>query len=394
MHAALSLVATLFGVAVLFVAQDANFLAAVQVIVYAGAIVVLFLFVIMLLGVDQADDLAPSRSSASASPAVVLGVVLLGARLLFIVVPPRATGHRAPPRRTAASRRVNGQQRRAQLGGSLFTDYLLAVRDHLGAARDRRGRRGRRSPSGREPTSDRVDADDPADDARRATLAVEERSAVIARQLDRPTGTWCSPPCSSRIGAVGLLVRRNPLVMFMCVELMLNAVNLTFVPSPTSSTTSAARSIVFFVLVVAAAEVVVGLGIIVAIFRRRRRRHRRRHRPARRAERVSAVISSTSSGSIPALPLRRRSASCCSFGRRIGEPMAGWLATGVMVGCRSSRPSSMFFGLLQHARRASAPRRSTLFTWIPAGGFHVDIGFLRRPAVDHDGACSSPASAR
>ena len=57
-HAALSLVATLFGIAVLFVAQEAHFLAAVQVIVYAGAIVVLFLFVIMLLGVDQAEDLA------------------------------------------------------------------------------------------------------------------------------------------------------------------------------------------------------------------------------------------------------------------------------------------------------------------------------------------------
>jgi NADH-quinone oxidoreductase subunit J len=56
-HAALSLVATLFGVAVLFVAQEANFLAAVQVIVYAGAIVVLFLFVIMFLGVDQAENL-------------------------------------------------------------------------------------------------------------------------------------------------------------------------------------------------------------------------------------------------------------------------------------------------------------------------------------------------
>ena len=56
-HAALSLVLTLFGVAVHFVALEAHFLAAVQVIVYAGAIVVLFLFVIMLLGVDQAEDL-------------------------------------------------------------------------------------------------------------------------------------------------------------------------------------------------------------------------------------------------------------------------------------------------------------------------------------------------
>ncbi len=57
-HCALSLVASFFGVAVLFVDLDAHFLAAVQVIVYAGAIVVLFLFVIMLLGVDKADDLA------------------------------------------------------------------------------------------------------------------------------------------------------------------------------------------------------------------------------------------------------------------------------------------------------------------------------------------------
>src|SRR6266513_2145577 len=56
-HAALMLVLTLFGVAILFVAQQAHFLAVVQVIVYAGAIVVLFLFVIMLLGVDQAENL-------------------------------------------------------------------------------------------------------------------------------------------------------------------------------------------------------------------------------------------------------------------------------------------------------------------------------------------------
>jgi NADH-quinone oxidoreductase subunit J len=56
-HAALSLVLTLFGIAVHFVALEAHFLAAVQVIVYAGAIVVLFLFVIMLLGVDKAEDL-------------------------------------------------------------------------------------------------------------------------------------------------------------------------------------------------------------------------------------------------------------------------------------------------------------------------------------------------
>ncbi|MBM3673496.1 MAG: NADH-quinone oxidoreductase subunit NuoK [Actinobacteria bacterium] len=72
------------------------------------------------------------------------------------------------------------------------------------------------------------------------------------------------------IGAVGLLVRRNVLVMFMCVELMLNAVNVTFVAFSKTLNDISGQAIVFFVLVVAAAEVAVGLAIIVAIFRRRR----------------------------------------------------------------------------------------------------------------------------
>jgi NADH-quinone oxidoreductase subunit K len=71
------------------------------------------------------------------------------------------------------------------------------------------------------------------------------------------------------IGAIGLLVRRNVLVMFMCIELMLNAANLTFVSFARSLDDVGGQVAVFFVLVVAAAEVVVGLGIIVAIFRRR-----------------------------------------------------------------------------------------------------------------------------
>ena len=71
------------------------------------------------------------------------------------------------------------------------------------------------------------------------------------------------------IGAVGLLVRRNPLVMFMCVELMLNAVNLSFVALARDLGDISGQTAVLFVMVVAAAEVVVGLGIIVAILRRR-----------------------------------------------------------------------------------------------------------------------------
>ena len=73
------------------------------------------------------------------------------------------------------------------------------------------------------------------------------------------------------IGAVGLMVRRNPLIMFMCVELMLNAVNLTFITFGRDLDDIAGQVSVFFVLVVAAAEVVVGLAIVVAINRRRPR---------------------------------------------------------------------------------------------------------------------------
>ena len=77
-HAALSLVMTLFGVAVLFVSQEAHFLAVVEVIVYAGAVVVLFLFVIMLIGVDKSEDTTgeplrgqrPSFRSLPSSPSL------------------------------------------------------------------------------------------------------------------------------------------------------------------------------------------------------------------------------------------------------------------------------------------------------------------------------------
>src|ERR1700690_3413733 len=72
-HSALSLVLTLFGVAVEFVNQQADFLAAVQGIVYAGAIVILFLFVIMLLGVDRSESLAKDPLRGQRPTAIILG---------------------------------------------------------------------------------------------------------------------------------------------------------------------------------------------------------------------------------------------------------------------------------------------------------------------------------
>ena len=93
---------------------------------------------------------------------------------------------------------------------------------------------------------------------------------MIAFSLD-PTASWylVLSAVLFGIGTFGVLVRRNPLVMFMCIELMLNAVNLSFVTLARQLNDINGQTIVFFVMVVAAAEVVVGLGIIVAIMRNR-----------------------------------------------------------------------------------------------------------------------------
>jgi NADH-quinone oxidoreductase subunit K len=72
------------------------------------------------------------------------------------------------------------------------------------------------------------------------------------------------------IGAVGVLVRRNAIVVFMCIELMLNASNLAFVSFARLNGNIDGQVVAFFVMVVAAAEVVIGLAIIVTIFRTRR----------------------------------------------------------------------------------------------------------------------------
>lgn len=70
-------------------------------------------------------------------------------------------------------------------------------------------------------------------------------------------------------GAFGVLIRRNGLVLFMCIELMLNAVNIAFVTFARMHGNVAGHVIVLFVIIVAAAEVAIGLAIIVSIFRRR-----------------------------------------------------------------------------------------------------------------------------
>jgi NADH-quinone oxidoreductase subunit J len=155
-HAALMLVMTLFGIAVLFVLQRADFLAAVQVIVYAGAIVVLFLFVIMFLGVDKtesvrAEPLRGQRPLAAGLVALALaGVLILG------LVSHWTTG------KNSVAGPANGPGSNVfKLGHSVFTTYLfpfevtsaLLVIAVVGAVV-----LARRPPSGDKPVPDAIDA--------------------------------------------------------------------------------------------------------------------------------------------------------------------------------------------------------------------------------------------
>jgi NADH-quinone oxidoreductase subunit J len=119
-HAALSLVMTLFGVAVLFVAQQAHFLAAVQVIVYAGAIVVLFLFVIMFLGVDKQENIAAEPLKGQRPAAIAVGVIALAEAFLLLHTT-WATG-RAAGADLAAQR---GHDNTERLAETLFTRYVF-----------------------------------------------------------------------------------------------------------------------------------------------------------------------------------------------------------------------------------------------------------------------------
>jgi NADH-quinone oxidoreductase subunit J len=123
-HAALSLVLTLFGIAVMFVSQQAEFLAAVQVIVYAGAIVVLFLFVIMLLGVDRAENLETESLGIQRPLAIILSIGFVALLVTTIVQGRDSLNMRGDGLITADSGDHDANIR--QIARSIFSDYVVA----------------------------------------------------------------------------------------------------------------------------------------------------------------------------------------------------------------------------------------------------------------------------
>ena len=237
-HSALMLVMTLFGIAVLFVAQEAHFLAVVQVIVYAGAIVVLFLFVIMLLGVDKTQRLelrsVRSQTVAAGIFAVAMLALLVG---VGVATDNPATGAKAVGGALDTGAEVVRAVAARATAASAST-VLLRHRADVRPARHRR--RSARFVLVRRPRSD---ADERADPTTGPTVHAAERPDSMTAPWE-VTHNWylVLGALLFTIGGVGLLIRRNPLVMLMCVELMLNGVNLTFVTfSRIARTTSAAR---------------------------------------------------------------------------------------------------------------------------------------------------------
>ncbi len=256
-HAALFLIVNFFCLAIFYLVLGAPFLFAVQIIVYAGAIMVLFLFVIMLLGVDGREDLRERRLIAQRPLAIAAG---RGVR--------RSRSSSRSARRSASQRhvpdRVRCRQRRRQhaaLARVLFSKYffpfevtsilliiaaiaamVLAQRkaraDHAG--RDGSAQRRARAPGAAGPVG---------------------MSVPIAYFLVLSSILFA-------IGTVGVLVRKNALIIFMSVELQLNAVNLTLVAFSRMHNSLDGQVLAFFSMVVAAAEVVVGLAIIVSVYRR------------------------------------------------------------------------------------------------------------------------------
>jgi len=123
-HSALSLIATLFGMAVLFLNLGAQLLAVVQVIVYTGAIVVLILFVMMLLGVDREEDLETEPLKGQRLLAILVGLFMLGIVTAIVMIggADAVTGAKA-----VTAPLAEGAENIAQIGRQLFTNYVFAL---------------------------------------------------------------------------------------------------------------------------------------------------------------------------------------------------------------------------------------------------------------------------
>ena len=229
---AMSLVVTMIALAGIYLLLEAHLVAAIQIMVYAGAIVVLFLFVVMLLNLRH-DAFAPGRQWLVKTGALLLALVAL-AELLRLL---RGRAARAAAAARGLRRLPPGRHRAL---------HRLRAAGRDGLAAPARGDRRRADPR---------QAED------RLMLPLEHVIGLSAILFV--------------IGMIGVATRRNLIVVLMSIELMLNAVNLAFVgfnrvwPGTAEAPALDGQIFVLMVITVAAAEVAVGLGIVISLFRNR-----------------------------------------------------------------------------------------------------------------------------
>ena len=304
-HCAVLLALVMLSLAVLYAMLGAPFLAFVQVIVYTGAVLMLFLFVMMIVGITTADSLVETiRGQRLAAGLAGIGLLVL----LALTVGHAGIGPAAP------SAAINGSANITSLATLIFTTYVfpfeitsaLLITAALGAMVLAHRERLVPKLTQRELARRRVSSGQPAPLPGPGTYARHNAADMPALlpdgsiydatppALQRDDGT--TPPALAGavgragrggamispahyiglsvilfvIGGVGVLIRRNAIVIFMCIELMLNAVNLAFVAFARMHGTLDGQVIAFFVMIVAASEVVVGLAILTAIYRARR----------------------------------------------------------------------------------------------------------------------------
>ena len=250
MHALLYLIVSLLAVALIFFTLGAPFVAALEVIIYAGAIMVLFVFVVMMLNLGAAaveQEKRWRRPRTWVGPAILAAILL--AELVYVLF--RQTGHR----------RV---RRGADPAAGPGRDAVRPVPARRGAGvAAAAGGPGRRvSPRAAPPARTAQQREEPVDAGMRR---------VAARRLRWHRSRWntvCSwPACSSSLGLTGVLVRRNIIFMLLSLEIMLNAAGLAFVVAGSRWGQPDGQVMFLFILTMAAAEVSVGLALVLQLYR-------------------------------------------------------------------------------------------------------------------------------
>ncbi len=233
MHSVMLLITSFGALAGLYILLDAPFTAVTQIIIYAGAIMVLFLFVVMLLNVPREEPVPATAAGLLRPTTLRIGAVLsvlLAARSGVGAVAARAdlvrAGRRGRDRRFGRADRLRAVHR-----------SRVRVRGHLDPDPGGDGRGGRPGAEG--------------------ALMVPLNYYLILSAL------------LFSIGTAGVFLRRNLITVLLSIEIMLNAVNLTFVAVGRYLGSVDGQIITFFVMTVAAAEAAVGLALVISLFRHR-----------------------------------------------------------------------------------------------------------------------------